>query len=383
MRDLTLIRKNLFRKKLRFTLLFISIMIAFLLYGMLVSVKTLVETGGDSANDNRMVTTNKVNFTQPLPISYIDKVRAVPGVAVATHANWFGGYYQDQKNFMVMFAADPESYLQVYPEISLPPSEREAFLKDRTSIIAGKQIAEKFGWKVGQTVPIFSNIYQQKNGKRSWDFKIAGIFTSSKKNNPDSFVVFHYEYFNETTAFEKDMLGYMIFLTKDASLNDSIKEKIDSGFANSPYATDTVTEQQFSAAFASQIGNIGLIITIVVSAAFITILFIVGNTMVMAVRERTREIGIMKTLGFPTPRILKLIIGESLLIALSGGLFGLGLASIFVTLLGKLGLLAGLTIPSSVWTSGLLWMILLGILTAAVPAYNALKLNIVTALGRK
>ncbi len=383
MRDLTLMRKNLFRKKLRFSLLFISIMIAFLLYGMLVSVKTLVETGGDSANDNRMVTTNKVNFTQPLPLSYLAKVRAVPGVAVATHANWFGGYFQDPKNFMVMFAAEPESYLQVYPEITLSPAERETFIKDRNTMIVGKQIADKYGWKTGQTVPIFSNIYQQKNGKRSWDLTIAGIFTSSKKNNPDSFILFNYDYFNETTAFRKDMLGYIIFLTKDAGLNDGIKEKIDSSFANSPYATDTVTEQQFSAAFASQIGNIGLIITIVVSAAFITILFIVGNTMVMAVRERTREIGIMKTLGFPNARILKLIIGESLLIALSGGIFGLALASIFVTLLGKLGLLAGLTIPNSVWASGLLWMILLGILTAAVPAYNALKLNIVTALGRK
>jgi putative ABC transport system permease protein len=382
MRELTLVRKNLFRKKLRFTLLFISIMIAFLLYGVLASVDTLIRTGGDSNQANRMVTMNKINFTQPLPIAYLNRIRAIDGIVEATHTNWFGGYFQDQKNFMVMFAAEPESYLKVYPEIILSPAERDSFQKERTGMIVGKQIADKFGWKIGQKVPIFSNIYQQKNGKRSWDFIVSGIFTTSKKNTAPNFVVFNWEYFNETTGFQRDFTGNVTFLTRSPDENAAMKEKIDASFANSAYATDTMTEQQFATAFASQLGNIGLIISIVVGASFLTILIIVGNTMVMAVRERTREIGIMKTLGFADSKILFMIIGEAVMIALIGGLFGLLLAYGFVTALSYGGL-GGLSMPNSIWGKGLLWMILLGLLTSAIPAYNALKLNIVTALGRK
>ncbi len=382
MRSLTLVRKNLFRRKLRFSLLFISILIAFLLYGVLASIDTLLKTGGDGFQANRMVSVNKINFTQPLPISYLNRIRAIPGVKAATHSNWFGGYFQDQKNFMVMFATEPESYLQVYPELVITAAEREKFLKDRTAALVGKEIADKFGWKVGQTVPIFSNIYQQKDGKRSWDFTIAGIFTTSKKNAAPNFVLFNWEYFNETRSFSKDFTGNITFLTESPDMNAAVKERIDASFANSAYATDTVTEQQFAAAFAGQLGNIGLIISIVVGASFLTILIIVGNTMVMAVRERTREIGIMKTLGFSVQRILAMIVGEALLIAMLGGLSGLLLAKLFVTVLAAGGF-GGITIPGSIWIKGIGWMILLGLLTSAIPAYNALRLNIVTALGRK
>jgi putative ABC transport system permease protein len=383
MHSLTLVRKNLFRKKLRFTLLFISILIAFLLYGMLASIKTLLETGGDAAQANRMVTMNKVNFTQPLPISYLNRIRAIPGVIAATHNNWFGGYFQKEKNFMVVFAVEPESYLKVYPEIVLTPAERKTFLTDRTSILVGKIEADKYGWKVGQKIPLFSNIYQQKNGSRSWDFKIAGIWTSAKKNQPANFSVFNWEYFNETRSFGKDFTGNVTFLTTNEKINADVKKKIDSSFENSPYATDTVSEQQFAASFVGQLGNIGAIISLVVGASFITILIIVGNTMVMAVRERTREIGIMKTLGFSVQRIMAMIIGESVLIALIGGLAGLGIAYLIVAGLAASGIFAGVSIPLRIWISGIGWMILLGLLTSAIPALNALKLNIVTALGRK
>jgi putative ABC transport system permease protein len=384
MRSLTLVRKNLFRKKLRFSLLFISILIAFLLYGMLASVKTLLETGGDAAQANRMVTMNKVNFTQPLPISYLNRIRAIPGVIAATHNNWFGGYFQKEKNFMVVFAVEPESYLKVYPDIVLTDAERKTFLTDRTSILVGKQEADKYGWKVGQTIPLFSNIYQQKNGSRSWNFKIAGIWTSAKANQPASFSVFNWEYFNETRSFGKDFTGNVTFLTANEKVNADVKKKIDSSFENSPYATDTVSEQQFAASFVGQLGNIGAIIALVIGASFATILIIVGNTMVMAVRERTREIGIMKTLGFSVQRIMAMIVGEAVLISLIGGLAGLGLAYLAAYgLKASGGPLSGIYIPTRVWISGIGWMILLGLLTSAIPALNALKLNIVTALGRK
>ncbi len=383
MRSLTLVRKNLFRKKLRFVLLFLSILIAFFLYGVLMSVKDISMGGGDAVVPNRMVTINKINFTQPIPLSYLNKIRAIKDVQVATHTSWFGGYYKEPKNFMVVFAVEPESYLKVYPELLLTPAERDTFLKDRTAIIIGKQIADQFGWKVGQRVPLFSNIYSQTNGSRSWDFLIAGIWTTKKKNAPTNASFFNYEYFNESRSFGNDSVNQVVFLTTNEARNAAAKAAIDTSFANSPAATDTITEQQFAAAFIGQAGNISFIISLVVGVSFLTILIIVGNTMVMAVRERTREIGILKTLGFSSQKLLGMVVGESVLIALIGGLSGLVLASVVVLGLANAGILAGVTMNAVVWGSGLAWMLLLGLLTAVVPAYNALKLNIVTALGRK
>ncbi len=382
MRSLTLVRKNLFRKKLRFSLLFISILIAFFLYGVLMSIKDIATGGGDGARADRLVTINKVNFTQPLPVSYFNQIGAMDGVQIATHASWFGGYFQEPKNFLVMFAVDPLSYLQVYPEIIIPPVARKLFLSDRTAMIVGKDIATKYGWKAGQRIPISSNIYSQKSGGHSWDFVIAGIWTSNKKNFPANTVVFNYDYFNETRSFGTDKVNQVIFLTKDAARNPQIKAAIDARYVNSAYATDTVTEQQFAAAFLAQLGNISFIITLVVGVSFLTILIIVGNTLVMAVRERTREIGIMKTLGFSGRRILALVLGESMFIALISGGAGLLLAHLVINILATSGMLSGISMNGIVWASGLFWILLLGLLTALIPAYNALRLNIVTALGR-
>jgi putative ABC transport system permease protein len=382
MRSLTLVRKNLFRKKLRFSLLFTSILIAFFLYGMLISIKDVSSSGGDSVRADRLITINKVNFTQPLPVSYSSQIGAMDGVKVATHASWFGGYYREPRNFLVTFAVDPATYLQVYDEVIITPAARKQFLADRTALLVGKDVATEYGWKVGQKIPIFSNIFSQKKGGSSWDFTVAGIWTSNKKNFPANTVLINYDYFNETRSFSTDKINQVIFITKDPVLNAKIKAAIDTRYVNSVSATDTITEEQFAAAFLAQVGNISFIITLVVGVSFLTILIIVGNTMVMAVRERTREIGIMKTLGFSGRRIMAMVLGESMFIALIGGISGLLLANLAITILAASGILSGLSMNGIVWITGLLWMILLGLLTAAVPAYNAIKLNIVTALGR-
>jgi putative ABC transport system permease protein len=383
MRSLTLVRKNLFRKKLRFSLLFISILIAFFLYGVLMSIKDIATTGGDGVRADRMVTVNKINFTQPLPISYLSRIRAIKNVQTATHVSWFGGYYQEPKNFLVMFAVEPASHLKVYSEVVVAPDQRATFLNDRTSMLVGKEIADKYGWKAGQRIPVFSNIYSQKNGSRSWDFLVAGIWTTNLKNSPANSIIFNFDYFNETRSFGRDMVNQVVFVTGDPARNAQVKAAVDQSFANSAYATDTITEQQFAAAFLGQLGNISMIITLVVGVSFLTILIIVGNTLVMAVRERTREIGILKTLGFSAQRVLALVLTESLLIAFIGGVAGLLLAQAVIAGLAANGILTGVSMSGGVWMIGLLWVLLLGSLTAAIPAYNALKLNIVTALGRK
>ena len=290
--------------------------------------------GEDAADDDRLVVVNKINFTQPLPIAYFNRVRAVEGVRQVAHLNWFGGYYQDPKNFLVVLAVEPRSYMDVYGnDVDIPADAQAAFLSERTGALVGKAMAEKWGWKVGDRVPIASNIFTQKNGSRSWDLTIVGILTAEKPQIDTNFMVFHYAYFDETRSFGKDTIGWMVLQTTSASHNDRVAKTIDGMFANSFYETSTDTEKAFNKAFVAQLGNIALIVVLVVGAAFVTILMIVGNTMALSIRERTREIGVLKTLGFSGGRVLRLVLGEAILLALLGGLPGLGIAMLIGFLL--------------------------------------------------
>lgn len=387
MNDFTIIWKNLFRKKLRTILMLVAIFVAFFLYGMLASLEEAFSHPG-SANGtdaNRMVTVNKINFTQPLPISYYDRILRVKGVTQASHSNWFGAFYQENKNAMVGFAVDAPTYLAIYTEFIMPDEQRKVFLSDRVGMAVGRSLADKYGWKVGQTIPISSNIYSQKDGKRSWAFKLDAIFDNNTIKGRDGIMLFNYDYFKETASFGGDNIGLIIFTTENPAKNDSVAKSIDAMFSNSPYETSTDTAAAFNKAFLAQVGNIQLIITLVVSAAFVTILLIVGNNMVMAIRERTKEIGVFKTLGFSGERIFTQIVSEALLMCCLGGLLGLASAIPGLLLINKLsaGAISGLSVQPIVFAKGLGWMILLGLVTAALPAWSAMRLNIVTALGRK
>src|SRR5262249_24695839 len=272
---------------------------------------------------------NKINFTQPLPIAYYNRVKAIEGVRKVAHLNWFGGYYQDPKNFLIVIVVQPETYMEVYGnDIDIPPEARQTFLRERTGALVGEAMARKWGWKVGDRIPVSCNIFSQRNGSRTWDFTIVGIFKPRTAQIDTNFMVFQYAYFDETRSFGKDTIGWMVLQTNSPSLNDSIAKTIDQAFANSSAETSTDTEKAFNKAFAAQLGNIALIVGLVVGAAFVTILMIVGNTMALTIRERTREIGVLKTLGFTGGRVLSLVLGESVLLALLGGLPGLALAAL-------------------------------------------------------
>jgi putative ABC transport system permease protein len=385
MNDLVLIRKNLFRHKLRASLMIVSILTAFAIFGVLTSIERSFNAGQDFAAADRLIVVNKINITQPLPIAYSDRVRAIEGVQQVTHLNWFGGYYQDAKNSLVVFAVDPETYMDVYSsEADLPSEARQAFIRERTGALVGDAMAKKWGWKVGDHVPIASKIFTQKSGSRSWDFTIVGIFRGKKSEVDTNFMVFQYDYFDETRSFGKDEIGWMVLRTVSPALNDHVVKTIDQMFANSPYETATDTEKAFNKAFVAQFGNIALIVVLVEGAAFVTILMIVGNTLMMSVRERTREIGVLKSLGFSGGRILRLVLSESILLALAGGLAGLGLAVLFILAVrdSVRGLLPKITLSPEIALVGLALMLGFGMVTGLIPALIAMRLRIAAALGR-
>lgn len=385
MNDFDLVRKNLFRRKLRAALMIVSILIAFMIFGVLAGFYRAFTAGEDRAAADRLITVNKINFTQPMPIAYFNRVHSVDGVRQVTFANWFGGYYQDPKNFLMTLAVEPATYFDVYrSELDIPPEQLQAFIRDRSSAVIGESLARKWGWKVGDRVPVSSNIFTQRSGGHTWDFTIAGIVKGKTEQVDTNFFLLQYAYFDETRSFGKDTIGWLILQTNSPENNDRVAKTIDAMFANSTAETSTDTEKAFGKAFAAQFGNIALIVFLVVGAAFVTILMIVGNTMALSIRERTREIGVLKTLGFSGARILRMVLGESVLLALLGGLPGLAIAALItLALRNSLANIApAFAVSPDIALEGLALMVALGLITGMIPALNAMRLKIATALGR-
>jgi putative ABC transport system permease protein len=383
--DFTLVRKNLFRRKLRAILMMVSILIAFAIFGVLAAFYAGFTAGEDVAAADRLVVVNKVNFTQPLPVSYYNRVRTVEGVRQVTHANWFGGYYQDPKNVLVVFAVEPETYMDIYArDFEISPQARAAFLRERTGALVGETMARKWGWKVGDRVPIASNIFSQRSGGHTWDFTIVGIMKGKTEKTAADVMWFQYDYFDETRSFGKDTIGWLVLQTASPAENDGVAKAIDAMFVNSTAETSTDTEKAFNKAFTAQFGNIALIVFLVVGAAFVTILMIVGNTMALSIRERTREIGVLKTLGFSGPHIFALVLGESVLLALLGGMPGLALAWAATAALRPSisNFLPGFALNGTIAAQGAILMLVLGLITGFIPGLNAFRLRIAAALGR-
>lgn len=385
MNDLTLIRKSLFRKKTRAILLILSIMTAFLIFGALASIDRVLNSSEELSRADRLVTVNKINFTQSMPFAYWGRVQGVDGVQAITHASWFGGYFQDVRNFVQSFVVDMDSYLIVYPELEMPADQRAALSERRDCVAVGVDLAEQYEWSVGDRFPLSSNIWRQNDGSSAWDVEVCAIMTTQDQNIPTNYLLMQYDYYNEALAFNRDQIGWMIMLTGDPVINDAVSQRIDDMFANSPAETETTTEAAFSQAFVEQLGNIGLILSLVVSAAFATILMIVGTTMVMAINERTKEVGVMKTLGFSSSRIFTHVLSESVLLSLVGGLLGLGVAVLMLGGIAEVagGQLPGLGVSRETWLQALLLMIGFGLVTGFVPALNAMRLKIVDALGKE
>lgn len=386
MNDFALVSKNLWRKPVRTILLIISITIAFLILSLMLSFNNAISNF--NTLPTRMVTLSKINFTESLPIAHYDRIARTEGVQVATHMNWFGGYYQDPtRGFMPVFAVDPETYFQVYAEdLQIPAAARDAFFRERTAMLVAAPVAERWGWRVGQRIPLNSNIFTNgTTGASSWEFTLVGTIPTPPGSSQSGSVLIHYDYFNETITFGRDRIGWVPFLTTSAEVNDRVADAIDQRFANSQDETSTQDEATFNKSFAAQLGNIGLVITLVVGAAFVAILLIVGTTMALAVRERTREVGVMKTLGFSSGRVLRMVLAESLLLSFLGAAVGLGLAALLLTFLASSGGGGGPPISFApiviVWAAAV--ALALGLVTGLPPALQAYRMRIVDAFARR
>jgi putative ABC transport system permease protein len=376
-----LVLANLRRKPLRTFFTLGSIVVAFLMFGVLGAMTRAFSAGAELAGADRLLVIHKVSLIQLMPESYRSRIRQVDGVKRVSSATWFGGVYQDDRNQLPTFPVD-DSYLDIYPEYVIPSDGRQRWLADRRGAIVGRPIAEEFGWKVGDTIPLRSNIWRQADGSATWELNISALYEVPEAGGDPRNVLLHYDYFEESRGWGKGLVGWYIVQVADPAAAPRVAREIDSQFANSPAETKTATEKAFAQSFVNQIGNIGAIMTGVVSAVFFTMLLVTGNTMAQSVRERTAEIGVLKTLGFTGPVVTALVLAESILLTAIGGF--LGMAGAYLTVEGAGGMvrqyLPVWEVPADAWLSASGMILGLGLLAGAVPAWNAQRLPIVQAL---
>jgi len=383
MKLLPLVWKNLFRRKVRTIFTLLSVTVAFVLFGILMTIRMAFSMGVEVAGLDRLVLIHKVSLIMPLPLSYQERIRNVKGIEDVTHASWFGGFYKDPKNFFAQMAVDPEPFLRMYPEYVLPEDQKKAWFADRAGAIVGKTTAARFGWKVGDRVPIQGTIFRQRNGGSTWAFNIDGIYEGDKPGVDNTQFFFHYEFLNEARNWGEDLVGWYILRVDDPDQSVQVGERIDAMFANSPYETKTTTEKSFVQGFANQVGDIGAIMTAVLVAVFFTILLVTGNTMAQSIRERTSELALLKTLGFSNGLIITLVLLESTAIAVLGGAAGLGLAWLIVQNGDPTGgLLPAFYLPAGDLALGVVLVFALGAASGLLPATQAMRLKIVDALRR-
>lgn len=379
---LPLLWANLRRKPLRTGLTLASIIVAFLLFGLMQTFRSALTGSPELAGVDRLVTMSKVSIIQPLPQAYLTRISGVAGVKVASSHDWFGGIYKDDRNQIAAMAVEPKKFFDLYTEYQLPPEQKEAWIKDRGSAIVGSVIAERFGWKVGDTVPLRSNIYTKTDGGNTWPLKVAGIYTATNGDNQSIYL--HYEYFNEARAQGRDSIGWVVMRIAEPDRSADIARTVDAMFLNSSNETKTATEKAFIQGFANQMGNIGALLTAIATAVFFTMLLVTANTMGQSIRERLNEIAVMKTLGFSSFGVTAMVVGEALLVTLIGGAIGLGLAALLAKGLGTAlqQFFPVLGMPASAYVVGGILIVVLGGLAAALPSVQAGRLKIVDALRK-
>ncbi len=372
---------NLLRKKVRLLLTIGSFAVALFLFAFLAVVSNAFNMGAEVASAERLVVINRTSIINTIPLSYADKIQRIPGVKAVSHNNWFGGIYQDEKNFFPQFVISPETQREVMPELVVPDDQWNAFLKDRQGAIAGARTAERFHWKIGDRIPIKTTLY----GGGSWEFNLVGIYHGKRPIDDETQFWFQWDYFEEKIPQAiKGQVGWYVLRLNSPDDAVRVSKAIDTEFANSPYETKTQSESAFAASWVKQFGNIKLLIITIGTVVFFTLLLVTGNTMAISVRERTSELAVFKAIGFSDRSVLFFVLAESLIIAIIGGLIGLGLAILAVPGIGKAlnGILPNLVLTPSTLLLGLAVAIVVGVVSGLLPGFSAMRMRVVNALRR-
>src|SRR5512146_1115905 len=377
-----LILAILFRKKVRLLLTIGSFAVALFLFAFLGVVDDAFSRGADVAGADRLVIINRTSIINPLPLSYRDQILRIPGVKSITHNNWFGGVYQDEKNFFPQFVIDPENQRQVYPELVVPDDQWNNFLKDRNGAIVGAATMKRFGWKVGDRIPIKTTLYGLAG--TAWEFNIDGVYHGKDPKDDETQFWLQWDAFEERIPQGiKGQVGWYVLRLDNPDDAVRVAKAIDTMFMNSPYETRTETESAFAASWVKQFGNIKFLIVSIGTVVFFTLLLVTGNTMAISVRERTPELAILKAIGFSDRAVLGFILGESLVIALLGCV-GLILALLAIPVLRRAmaGMLPTLLITPKVLISCVIAALAVGIASAVLPGLGAMRMRVVDALRR-
>jgi putative ABC transport system permease protein len=378
MKYLPLVLANLGRHKRRTVLTIASVALALFLFASLRTVVTTLDRAAQFGSARRLVMTNATGFILPLPLSYGNRLSAAKGVSNVTWANWFGGKYADNQRFFAQFAVDPESYLEMYPEIVMPEDQKQAFFRERSSAIVGRRLLDLFGWKVGQDVTLQGTIFPG-----DWTFTIRGVYTPGDPVINDDMMLFHHEYLEERTG-RPGIAGWYILEIDDADNAAPIAKTLDDQFRNSSAPTKTGTEQAFNASFATMWGNVSLLMGTIGMAVVFAILLVTANAMMMSARERTGEVAVLKTIGFGDRTLFGLVMLEAGVIALTGALLGLGGAKLLykASNFNAGGFLPGFDVTGTTLLLGGAVALILMLASGLVPAVRAARLPVVQALRR-
>jgi putative ABC transport system permease protein len=351
---------------------------ALFLFGLLAAIRAGFRQGIDVAGADRLVVIARTSIIQPLPVAHQGRLERIRGVAGVTSATWFGGVYRDERNFFPQFAIDPQGYLSMFPEFVVDPAHWQDFLRDRRGCVAGEKLAERFGWKRGDRIPLRGTIFSG-----SWEFELRAIYRGRRPQDDETQFWLRSDYLTENgPPWWRGLVGWYWVRVAEPAAAPAVARAIDDAFANSPWETRTQTEKAFANAWVQQMGNIEFLIQAIGAVVFLTLLLITGNTMALAVRERTGEFAVLKAIGFSDRFVLLLVLAEGLLLAAVGGGAGLFLVHGLVSGKDLTGGLLLLYLTPAALAIGYALALATGGLAALLPALGAMRLQVVDALRR-
>jgi len=381
----TLIWQNSLRKKVRFTLTCLSALVAFFLFTTLSAINNALSSNANSIDNYRLITSHKVSMTRALPINFSDKIKNINGVDKVSYSSWFGGYFQNEKQQVTMTAVDSSNYFAIYDEYQLSPAQLKKWQNTQTGIIIGSEIAKKYHWNVGDSIPLSSSIWMNRDGLFTWQFTVSAIYQGKHESTDNKKIFFQHKYFDRARAYSQNSINWLTTKISPSADNEQVIQLIDQKFANSSSPTRTITEQVFIKEQAQQFIDMAMVIKLVLSAVFFTLLLIVCNTLIQVIRERLSELAMMKALGFSAPYLIIQIYAEALFLIGLGAVSGTILATLTLNSVqvNMANFLVGIYIAKSHYLISIIIVFIAAAMGSLFPAISIKNLNISQTLGAK